>query len=90
MGFYAQYNRERLQMIGVPQNLPTQWKTISGADISNFHLLSKSVLRELGWVPVVYEDLPNAEAYYSSSSPTWDAENSQFIFEAVATDLDEA
>ncbi len=89
MGKYAQYSKETRQMIGTPQNLPSSFTTQSGSIISGFQQLSDDVLLVIGWAPVVYEDLPNTEAYHWSSVPFWDTENSRFVFEAVANDIDE-
>jgi len=89
MGFYAQYNRDTLQMIGKPQNLPESFTASTGCVLTGFNKLTDDVLLSLGWVPVIYQDLVNTEAYYWSSIPKWDAENMRFVYEAVATNIDE-
>jgi len=89
MGFYAQYNKSTNQMIGKPQNLPESFTTLTGCFLTGFNKLTDDVLLSLGWVPVIYQDLANTEAYYWSNVPSWDAENNRFIFEAVANDIDE-
>lgn len=86
---YAQINFDTLQMVSkVYASLPTRWTTSDGATISQFNLLPQAALYGLGWVPVVYEEIENAETHKYSLSPTYDEENKQFVFEAVAIDID--
>lgn len=84
---YAQFNPATFQMIGSPQNLPTRWTTPDGATISGFDALPQAALYALNWAPVVYEPLPDSEAYYYRAAATWDAENKQFIYTVLARDL---
>ncbi len=87
MTMYAQFNQATFQMIGSPQNLPARWTTADGATISGFNALPQAALFALGWAPVTYEELPCSEAYYCSVAATWDAENKQFLYAAIARDL---
>ncbi len=84
---YVQFNQDTFQMTGSPQILPSRWTSPDGATITGFNALPQSALHALGWVPVTWETLPDAEAYYSAASATWDAENRQFVYAAIACDL---
>ena len=84
---YAQFNQNTFQMIGSPQNLPPRWTSPDGATINGFTSLPSAALFALGWAPVVYEPLPDTEAYYYSAAATWNAEDKQFVYAAVARDL---
>ena len=85
---YAQINFDTLQMVNGPRLLPTRWTTSTGATINNFSSLGQSVLYALGWVPVVYEEITDTESYELRSTPTYDEENKQFLYEAVVKDID--
>lgn len=84
---YAQLNQDTFQMIGSPQNLPARWTSPDGATIGGFSSLPSAALYALGWAPVIFETLPDAEAYYYSSAASWDAEDKQFVYAAIARDL---
>lgn len=84
---YVQYNATTYQMIGSPQTLPSRWTTPEGATIASFASLPDGALLALGWAPVVYEALPDTEAYYASSVASWDADGQRFVYPAVARDL---
>nr|WP_321466748.1 hypothetical protein [uncultured Desulfobulbus sp.] len=84
---YAQFNQNTFQMIANPQNLPARWTSPDGATISGFNALPQAALYALGWAPVTFEDLPDAEAYYYSTAASWDTEGKQFVYAAIARDL---
>jgi hypothetical protein len=85
---YAQINFETNQMQGkVYSDLPKRWTTEAGATIINFNLLTREALYGLGWVPVVYATIRNRELYKYATTPIYDTENKQFVFEAVGVEL---
>lgn len=85
MAKYAQINFDTLQMVSkVYSSLPTRWTTSDGATINNFNLLPQVALYGLGWVPVIYETIINAETHKHSLAPIYDEDNKQFVFSAVA------
>jgi hypothetical protein len=85
---YAQINFDTLQMSGKVQNLPTRWTTPEGVTINNFNQLPRAALYGLGWVPVIYETISNPETHKHSLAPVYDEDNKQFVFPAVARDID--
>lgn len=87
MSLYAQINKETKQMIGSPTLLPNRFTTPEGATVSSFDKLPDAALAGLGWVPVVYADLPSPETHYHSLSPAYEADSSRFVFQAVARDI---
>ena len=84
---YAQINFETLQMIGSPRTLPARFTTAGGATINNFNTLDQAALYGLGWVPVTWETIENAETHKYSLSPTYDEDNKQFVYPAVAVSI---
>lgn len=84
---YAQFDKTTYQMMGLPKDLPARWTTKEGATLNNFGLLSREALYAFGWVPVMYEDIPNSDAYYYSPVAVFDVENKQFVYAVIARDL---
>lgn len=87
MSLYTQFNPNTFQMIDTPALLPARWTTPEGATINSFNALPQAALFALGWVPVVYQELPDAEGYYHALSASWDEQGKRFVYPAVARDL---
>jgi len=85
---YAQIDFETSQMISRPQNLPARWTTPAGATINQFDKLPQAALFGLGWLPVVYGDLPDPQTHQHAASPRYDAEQQRFVYDAIARDLE--
>lgn len=82
---YAQIDFDTEQMQGIPRTLPSRWTSPEGATINGFDQLPRAALYGLGWVPVVYEDLPGTETHYAGK-PVYSADDRQFVVEALPRD----
>jgi hypothetical protein len=87
---YARIDLETKQMQGLARGpLPTRWRTPEGAIINNLAALTPDQLYALGWVPVVFEDLPSPQTHKHSASPVYDENNRRLVFPAVAIKINQ-
>lgn len=84
---YAQINPETKQMINTQIELPERWITPDGVTITRFNKLPIDVLKSLGWLPVIYDEIVS-EAYFYQEPPKYDEKNNQFIYEAIPYDIE--
>lgn len=90
MMLYARINKDTKQMVGEAQELPAQYNAGDGVVITGFNRLGDKALAVFGWVPVIFEDNPDPQAYYRESFPVYDPVNDRFIYEVAARDVAQA
>lgn len=83
---YAQINPVNLQMIDSQKELPERFITSNGVTINRFNQLPQDVLKSLDWLPVIYE--PKTEDSFYQDPPRYDAENRQFVYDAIPYDIE--
>ena len=74
-------------MIGVQQELPIDFAVGDGVLIHRFNKLSDESLFTFNWVPVVSDDNPNPEVFYTSNNPEYNEEEKKFYLRLIPRDV---